>query len=291
VVTIDRDLYPFESNFFDTGAAQLHYLDEGEGEPVVMVHGNPSWSFYYRDVVQALRGTHRCIVPDHVGCGLSEKPGDDDYEYTLGSRVDDLTALLDRLEPDRQITLILHDWGGAIGMAWAVRHPQRVKRIVLLNTGAFRNPADQSLPPSLWLVRNTPLGSLLVRGFNAFSAGATRMAVVNKMDPKVRAAYVAPYDNWTNRIATLRFVQDIPLTESDAAFSVVVETENGLEQFRETPILICWGEQDFVFDDAFLTEWERRLPNAEVHRYPDAGHYVLEDAGSDIIPRIQRFLS
>ena len=188
------------------------------------------------------------------------------------------------------MTLILHDWGGAIGMAWAVRHPERVKRIVLLNTGAFRNPDDQSLPPSLWLVRNTPIGSLLVRGFNAFSAGATRMAVVNKMDPKVRAAYVAPYNTWSNRIATLRFVQDIPLTERDEAYSVVLETERGLAQFQDTPVLICWGEQDFVFDDAFLTEWERILPKAEVHRYPEAGHYVLEDAGREIIPRIKRFV-
>ena len=175
-------------------------------------------------------------------------------------------------------------------MGWAARHPDRVKRIVLLNTGAFRNPKAQSLPPSLWLVRNTPLGSLLVRGFNAFSAGATRMAVVNSMEPRVRAGYVAPYDSWKNRIATLRFVQDIPLNAGDDAFEMILETERGLEQFR-TPTMIFWGEQDFVFDAAFLEEWQRRWPHADVHRYPDAGHYVLEDAGGDIIPRIQSFLA
>ena len=287
---LDASLYPFEGRYLTRGAHRLHYLDEGEGPTVVMVHGNPSWSFYYRNLVQSLRATHRCIVPDHIGCGLSDKPVDADYDYTLESRIDDLDALLEAVAPSGPVTLVVHDWGGAIGMGWAVRHPERVERIVVLNTGAFPNPKDQRLPFTLWLIRNTFLGPLLVRGFNAFSAGATRMAVKKPMEKAVRVAYEAPYDSWRNRIATLRFVQDIPLGPKDPAFSVINSVADGLSSLREKPMLICWGEGDFVFDGAFLAEWETRFPAAEIVRYPKAGHYVLEDAGDDIIPRVQRFL-
>ncbi len=287
---LDPALYPFEGRYFARGEHRLHYLDEGAGPTVVMVHGNPSWSFYYRDLVLGLRHSHRCVVPDHIGCGLSDKPTDTDYDYTLGSRIDDLDALLAEVAPNGPVTLVLHDWGGAIGMGWAVRHPERVERIVLLNTGAFPNPKAQRLPFTLWLARNTFVGALLVRGFNAFSAGATRMAVKTPMDKAVRAAYQAPYDSWANRIATLRFVQDIPLGPDDPAYSVINAVADGLAALSEKPMLICWGEGDFVFDEAFLAEWERRFPAAEVVRYPKAGHYVLEDAGADIIPRVQRFL-
>ena len=148
---------------------------------------------------------------------------------------------------------------------------ERVRRIVLLNTGAFRNPGGQKLPFTLWLVRNTPIGAFLVRGLNAFSAGATQMAVINKMPAAVKKAYTAPYNNWRNRVATLRFVQDIPLNEGDDAYSAIRQIEDGLERLLDKEILICWGDQDFVFDETFLAEWERRFPDADAHRFPAAG--------------------
>ncbi len=116
-------LYPFRGHFLDLQGIRLHYLDEGRGEPVVMVHGNPTWSFYYRELVKALRDDYRVVVPDHVGCGLSDKPDDDRYDYTLDRRVADLEALLDHLGLTSDLTLVLHDWGGMIGMAYASRHP------------------------------------------------------------------------------------------------------------------------------------------------------------------------
>jgi cis-3-alkyl-4-acyloxetan-2-one decarboxylase len=283
------DLYPFAGHFFDRGGFRLHYLDEGQGEPVLMLHGNPTWSFYYRDLVQALRTEYRAIVPDHVGCGRSDKPDDSRYDYVLASRVRDLEALIDHLQLGGNLTLVLHDWGGLIGMAYASRHPERVKRLVILNTAAFRLPAGKRLPRSLRLCR-TVLGPLLVRGLNVFCRGAARACCVRPMPATVRDGYLAPYDSWGNRIAVLRFVQDIPLRPSDRSYDLLREAEEGLHRFGGVPMLICWGEKDFVFDPDFLAEWIKRFPAAEVHRFPDAGHYVLEDAGAEIVPLLQRFL-
>lgn len=291
VTKVSRDLYPFEGHYFDNQGLRQHYLDEGQGEPLVMVHGNPSWSIYYRNLVTALRGRYRTIVPDHIGCGLSEKPGDDRYTYTLERRVDDLEALLDHLGLKENVTLVLHDWGGMIGMAWASRHPERVKRLVILNTAAFRLPPSKPLPKRLRLARDSSVGAFLVRGFNAFARGATRMAVTRKPMPRaLRDAYCAPYDSWQNRIATLRFVQDIPLAPEDKGYAIVKGVEDELHQFRSVPTLICWGDKDFVFDEHFLAEWRKHLPEAEVHQFADAGHYVLEDAAEEIVPLVSTFL-
>lgn len=288
---IPEHLYPFESHSLDRDGLRYHYLDEGQGEPVVMVHGNPTWSFYYRDLVKALRGRYRCIVPDHIGCGASDKPGDDRYDYTLASRVEDLTALIDHLEPERKVTLVLHDWGGMIGMAWASRHPERVKRLVLLNTAAFHLPSTRGFHWQLKAARDMKVGGFLVRRFNAFSWTASHTCCTRKkLSAEVRHAYRAPYDTWENRIATLRFVQDIPLQHGDPAYGIVSEVERNLGQFGQTPTLICWGMKDFVFDEHFLKVWEKTLPQAQVHRFPDCGHYILEDADNEVIPLISSFL-
>ncbi|SNB46803.1 alpha/beta fold hydrolase [Geobacter sp. DSM 9736] len=285
------DLYPFSGNYLDLDGIRYHYLDEGSGEPVVMLHGNPTWSFYYRNLVLALRGGYRTIVPDHIGCGLSDKPGDDLYDYTLERRVDDLERLLDRLGITSGITLVLHDWGGMIGMTYATRHPERIKRLVILNTAAFHLPAEKPFPLALRICRDTRLGTFLVRGFNAFSLAASFVGCKkNPMPRELRREYRRPYDSWKNRIATLRFVQDIPLTPKDRGHSLITEVAEGLEQFTRLPMIICWGELDFVFDRHFLAEWVRRFPKAELHRFPEHGHYILEDAGDEVIPLISAFL-
>jgi pimeloyl-ACP methyl ester carboxylesterase len=287
----NTSLLPFQGHYFQRNGLLQHYLDEGTGAPVVMVHGNPTWCIYYRNLVDALRPTHRCIVPDHIGCGFSDKPGDDRYRYTLAQRVDDLEALLDHLEIRENITLVVHDWGGMIGMAYATRHPKRIARLVILNTAAFRLPKSKRLPLSLRIIRNTPLGPLLVRGLNSFARGAAWVGCKRqRMSPALRDQYCAPYNAWDSRIATLRFVQDIPLSPKDPAFAVVAETEENLGLLARVPMLICWGMKDFVFDKHFLAEWERRFPHAAVHRFEDCGHYILEDA-EEIVPLVRTFLS
>ena len=288
---IPRDLYPFQGKLLDVEGLGYHYLDEGHGDPVVMVHGNPSWSFYYRTLVQNLRGGYRTIVPDHIGCGLSDKPGDDRYSYTLRRRVLDLTRLLDSLALEQKITLVLHDWGGMIGMAYAAAHPERIGRIVLLNTAAFHLPAGKKVPLALTFMRSSRLGALMVRGMNGMSRGASLIGCKrHPMSGAVRDAYAAPYDSWAHRIATLRFVQDIPLTPADPSYADVSAVQEALPLFRTTPTLICWGEKDFVFDREVLGIWRATWPDAEVLALADCGHYVLEDAPEEVIPRIRRFL-
>jgi len=270
----------------------MHYLDEGprDAPPVLMLHGNPTWSFYYRNLVLALRGQFRCIVPDHLGCGLSDKPGESDYDYRLKSRVADLTALLNHLALDQPLSLVVHDWGGMIGFAWATANPEQVEKMVVLNTAAFPLPEDKKMPPALSLVRDTAFGAFLVKRFNAFSGIAARVAFKKPVAKEIRQAYTLPYDSPENRIATWRFVQDIPLSESDPGYDILINTAERLHLLANKPCLIAWGERDFVFDAPFLNQWLKYFPDAELHRFPDCGHYILEDGGPELIKTISHFI-
>jgi haloalkane dehalogenase len=287
-----RHLYPFDSHWLDLRGSHLHYLDEGPSEapPVLMLHGNPTWSFYYRKMVLTLRDRQRCIVPDHLGCGLSGKPDPSCYDYRLASRIEDIDTLVNHLGLHQPLTLVVHDWGGMIGMAWAVRNPERVARLVILNTAAFPLPAEKRLPPALALARNSTLGAWLVLHLNAFSAIAARVAFKQPVSSEVRKAYTGPYDSPANRIATLRFVQDIPLQESDPGFDILCDTAEHLNRLRHLPCLIAWGEKDFVFDQPFLRKWLEIFPAAEVHRFADCGHYILEDGGQKLLDTIRKFI-
>lgn len=284
--------YPFESHWHvHRDGLRQHYLDEGRGPVVLMLHGNPTWSYYWRHLVLALRGTHRCIVPDHIGMGLSDKPDAARYPFSLARRVDDLERLMDALGAPRGITLAVHDWGGMIGFAWACRHPERIARLVILNTAAFPLPVTKKLPWLLKIGRDWPLGEWLILRHNAFARGATHLAVTRRLPRAEREAYTAPYDTPAHRLATLRFVQDIPLGPPDPGFELVQATARAVPGFADRPTLIGWGMKDFVFDHHFLTGFRRMLPGAEVHEYPDAGHYVLEDARERLVPAVVAFLA
>lgn len=288
---VTRELYPFEDRFVEVAGQRMHYVDEGRGTPVVMVHGNPSWSFYYRDLVRALSSTHRAIALDHIGCGFSAKPPETAYEYTLANRVRDLGLFLDQVVPEGRLDLVVHDWGGMIGFAWAAAHPERIRRLVVLNTAAFPLPPSKPLPFALRLGRDSGLGTALIRGLNAFARGAVMVGTKRRPMPSaVQAAYCAPYDTWDNRIATSRFVQDIPLDDRDRAMALVRETERRLPSLAGCPMFIGWGALDFVFDDHFLRRWQAEFPAAKVHRFADCGHYVLEDAGPELVDEIAAFL-
>jgi len=285
--------YPFTPQRFEVRPGlSMSYLDEGprDGEVVVMLHGNPSWSYYWRNLVSGLRDRYRCIVPDHIGMGLSDKPSDDRYDYTLQSRVDDLAALLAHLGITGPVTLAVHDWGGMIGFGWALSHADQVKRLVITNTAAFPLPKAKPMPWQIALGRDWKFGAFIIRAFNAFSGGASYLGVEKKMPADVRRAYVSPYNSWANRISTVRFMQDIPLGPGDKAWALLEEAGRRLPEFADRPALLGWGLKDFVFDRHFLAGFRGALPQAEVHAWDDAGHYVLEDKAAELVPLIRGFL-
>jgi haloalkane dehalogenase len=280
-------LYPFQSHGLDIGDVRMHYLDEGAGDPIVMLHGNPTWSFYYRDLVLGLRDKYRVIVPDHVGCGMSDKP--QRYPYTLSTHIDNVARLIDHLGLDG-VTLAVHDWGGAIGMGWAVRNLTKVARLIVFNTAAF---LGGRIPFRIGICRWPLLGALAIRGLNGFARPATWMASAQhqRMTRDVRRGYLLPYDSWAHRIAVHRFVQDIPSSPKVPSYGVVEHLQLALAGLRDRPMIILWGMRDFCFTPLFLDEWMRRFPKAEVHRFEDAGHYVVEDAHERILPALLKFLA
>jgi pimeloyl-ACP methyl ester carboxylesterase len=268
----------------------MHYLDEGQGAAVVLLHGNPTWSFHFRELVRALRGQHRVIVPDHIGMGLSDKPGEDRYTYRLHSRIDDLAALLEHLKLG-PATLVMHDWGAMIGMGWALRFPKQVAGLVIMNGAAFLVPPDMHVPAALHVVRNRALGSLALRSSDLFIRTAARACCTRRrMSEEVLQGYLAPYTTWSERLALLRFPQDVPLVPSDPSYPLVAAMEAGLASFRGTPALIVWGDRDVVFPSATVDLWRRHWPQAEVHRLADCGHWVLEDAPEEVAQVVAAFL-
>jgi cis-3-alkyl-4-acyloxetan-2-one decarboxylase len=282
-----RSLYPFESHFLELGKVRMHYLDEGSGPVLLAVHGNPTWSFYFRELVQAFRSEYRVIVPDHVGCGLSDKPPH--YHYTLSQRIDDLVQLVERLDLE-QITLIVHDWGGAIGLGAAERVPKRVGRLILLNTGAFPPPY---IPWRILACRFPWLGSLAIRRGNLFARAALHMAVEHpeRLPPAVRHGLLAPYDSPAHRVAIDEFVRDIPLTPRHPAHHELRTIEAGLPFLASRPTQIIWGMKDWCFTPVCLARFQQHFPAAEVHPLADAGHYVLEDAPDEVVGHIRDFLA
>jgi len=286
-----RHLYPFKSHYRTIGGFKYHYIDEGCGPPVVMLHGNPTWSFYFRNLIKGLSPGFRVIAPDHIGCGFSEKPHPRAYEYRLKNRIEDLEQFLNGLELNQKVTLVLHDWGGAIGMAWAVRHPQKVGRLIITNTAAFPIPKGKNLPASLRIVRNFKgFATIAVLGFNILVRGALLLNPYKSLTKDVKAGLRAPYNSWHNRIATLRFVQDIPIKTHDPSYTIVSDLEQNLYKLKQIPMLICWGRHDFVFTLEYLAEWQRRFPHAESHIFSDAGHYVLEDVPEKVISLVKDVL-
>jgi haloalkane dehalogenase len=286
-----RPLYPFADRLIELGGVDMHYVDEGGGETVVMVHGNPTWSFYFRELVKTLRGTHRLLVADHIGMGLSDRPGEDRYRYTLKSRVDDLDKFLDHVAPTGPVTLVLHDWGGMIGMSWAVRHPERVKAIVAGNTACFRLPKDKTMPPLLSFLRGAT-AALPLRGLRSVRRAILNSCVAKRpMSAAVMEAYLSVCDGWRSSLAVHRFVQDIPLGPGDPAWDVLADTESKLGLLAHVPMMLAWGMKDWVFDEHFLAGWLRRFPRADARRFHDCGHFLLEDSPEEAVAMIAAFVA
>ncbi len=286
-----KNLYPFTLHSLKINSHRLCYIDEGKGMPVLMIHGNPTWSFYFRKLVNDLSPQYRTIVPDHIGCGFSDKPGADKYDYTLKTRVNDLDFFVKSLDLKAKLTLIVHDWGGMIGCAWAVKNLDKIEKIVITNTAGFLLPSDKKFPLRLWLIKYLSLFAIpAVLGLNLFSQSAVFMASETNLEKKIKKGLTAPYNSWKNRIATLKFVQDIPISPKDSSYELVHCVDKNLYKLKDIPMLILWGKKDFVFDISFFNEWKKRFPHAQMHMFKNAGHYLFEDEPNNTSRLIRNFL-
>lgn len=283
-----RSLYPFESHWLDLDGRRLHYLDEGPRDAertLLFVHGNPTWSFHWRRLIEARRGEYRCVAVDHLGCGLSDLQP---HPLRLADHIANLRRLIESLDLQR-VTLVAQDWGGAIGLGTILAERERFERIILFNTGAF---PPWFIPWRIRTCRGPVLGRLMVQGGNAFSRAALTMTLARRkgLEPAVQAAYLAPYNSWRRRAAVYQFVRDIPSNDRHPTWQTLDAIERKLPQLASLPALLVWGERDWCFNTRCLTRFVEEWPDADVVRLADVGHWVVEDAPEETEEAVRSFL-
>ena len=287
--------WPYEPRWLFTEGIRIHYVDEGprEGEPVVMLHGNPTWAYLYRRFMAALaEAGFRAVAHDQLGFGRSDKPTGEG-EYSVQRHAAHFAALMEELELDG-VTLVLQDWGGPIGLRWAVDHPERVRRLVLLNTwpGGRHPDYPDGAPGPFKLLRARGAGELLVKRAHVFVRvflfrGGTH---AERLGPSERAAYLAPHAGSESRTGVLAYPRLIPWDPGNPTWEVGRHNEENLHRLADKPVLIAWPLKDRGFRQRTLAMWRERFPEAEVHEIEDAGHYIQEDAHEQVIPLLLDFL-
>lgn len=287
--------WPYPPRWSETADGRIHFIDEGprEGRPVVLVHGNPTWGYLWRNFIPPLvRAGFRVIVPDHLGFGRSDKP-DDSAVYRIPRHVARFDQFIESLDL-RDATVVAQDWGGPIGLAWAARHPERIHALAILNTLVHRPPWKVKMPFPLRLIRVPGLGEIIVKGFHGFVRGflfRDGMVHRERLGPNERAAYLAPHPNWSSRTGILVLPREIPAGPDGTVSDFLGAVHNGVMALRDKPIFIAWAMKDIAFLPEYLDElWLADFPNAEVLRLPDAGHYLQEDAHEVIVPALLAFL-
>jgi haloalkane dehalogenase len=286
---IDRGIYPETSQFLEMNIKgkklHYHYLDQGPRDSelcFLFVHGNPTWSFYFRQYIRFFSEEYRTIAVDHIGCGLSSLS---DEQLSLSDRRNHLKQLIETLDL-RNIVLVAHDWGGAIGMSTATTISERFKAIILSNTGAF---TSNLIPKRINICRNNPLGTFLVKTCNLFVRNATWMSRFKPLSDFLKQAYTWPYRPKKNRDAVMNFINDIPMHENVASYSEIKRVEQAIPQLK-LPTLLLWGQKDFCFGPAFLEKFRQLMPHSEFHRFEQAGHFVLEDEQYHCLELMKHFI-
>ncbi len=281
---IDRESYPFKSHFLDLQMGKMHYLDEGSGETIVMVHGNPTWSYLYRHLIQQLSPNYRCVAADHIGFGLSDKPTN--WDYLPINQAKNLTTLIETLGL-KNITLVVQDWGGPIGLSYAIQHPENVKRLVILNTWMW--PVDRD-----WYYiafsgfTGGPVGRYLIGQHNFFAKSimAQSYGVKSRLTPAIHQHYLQALATPAERKGCWVFPGQI--IGSSAWLAELWAQRKALAGM---PKLIAWGMKDIAFRQKELNTWTAAFPDAQVIRLADVGHYVQEEAVSELGPAIDKFMS
>jgi haloalkane dehalogenase len=280
---IDREEYPFAPHRFEVSAGSQHYVDEGEGQPVVMIHGNPTWSFLYRHLIKRLRPEYRCIAMDHIGFGLSDKPKD--WSYFPEDHAINLTQLIEDLEL-KNVTLAVQDWGGPIGLSYAIAHPKNVARLIIMNSWAWpvnRDPYYIAFSGFM----GGPMGRMLIRRFNFFARSIMRQAFGDKSKLSAAAhqhylkALPTPEDRQGCIVFPKRIIDSTPWLD---------RIWNHISVLRDKPALIVWGMKDIAFREKELNRWERAFPHARTVRLESVGHFVQEEAPDQLAEAVAAFL-
>jgi haloalkane dehalogenase len=266
---------------------RMHYADEGKGEPIVCLHGEPTWGYIYRKFIPPLSETNRVIVPDHMGFGKSDVP--QDKPYVLAQHIDNLTKLL--LELDlADITLVGQDWGGPIMFGFAVNYPDRVKRLVIMNTGVGVYPEGTKTWVSDMIEKGTYekiLGNLKKSLPSLLAGGVSKGTKITETMIK---AYTAPFPNRASCKGAMAFPLDIPVGKSHPSAGLMHSIVERLNLLRDKDKVIIWGLQDPVIHKMILEWWRTTFPGSEVHELLEASHFLEEDAPEKIVKIIQKFL-
>lgn len=279
---VDADAYPFTDHWFPCGDGYMHYVDEGRGVPVLLLHGNPTWSYLYRHVIQALRGECRLVAPDYPGFGLSKAPAA--YGFTPPEQAQILGRLIDHLGLS-SFVLVVQDWGGPIGLHYATTHPRRVRALVVMNSWSW----EASGPMKLFslVMGGRPLGYWLQRRGNFFARRLVPLGIAHreKRTQDVLEAYVRPFPSPNSRHATWVFPRHIRQSGQ-----WLREIELHLGGLSHVPVQIVWGRRDVAFRRKEMRRWQQHFPLHETEVLDDAAHFVQEDRPDRVVAAIRRAL-
>lgn len=279
---VDSNLYPFESHFLNLPAGKMHYVDEGEGEVILFVHGTPTWSILYREFIREFSKTHRCIAIDHLGFGLSEKP--ENFSGTPYDHAENLRLLVNELKLDK-VTLVVHDFGGPIGLGWALREPQKVKQVIMFNTWLW---STQSIPEAQKADKmiNSWLGRFLYLHLNISPKVLLKKGFADKssLTKNLHQQYKKPFHNSKSRLGLYRIAQSLV-----GASGWYQQLWQKLDRLENKHWLILWGMEDEFLKPGFLEKWQERLPDAQITKF-NCGHFVQEEKAQEAIKEMKRFL-
>ncbi|MHA1229562.1 MAG: alpha/beta fold hydrolase [Candidatus Helarchaeota archaeon] len=282
--------FPFKPNYLVINGFNMHYVDEGSGEPIVLIHGEPTWGYLYRKFIPILAESNRVIVPDHMGFGKSDVPLD--KPYTLAQHIDNLTKLLLNLKL-KDITIVVQDWGGPIGFGFAVNNPDLIKRIVIMNTSVGVAKENRRL----WyepMVENGTYDQLMgnMKIFIPQMMFGTFVKKFSREEKKImKKAYTAPFPSEEYCIGAKAFPKDIPKGKTHPSSKIMQEIRDKLPLLSNKPKILIWGMKDIIFPPKIIEIWQKIYPDIKVFKIQNAGHYLQEDAPEQIIPIIKKFVT